>query len=80
MKIKVYRTTYNTTALLGWFAVAVGLIGAAFQYFMPSLMGFLFLAFGLVGGAITITLSGPLTTVTEHLVDATPVVPDNEKS
>lgn len=78
MKIKVYRTTYNTTALLGWFAVAVGLIGSAFQYFMPSLMGFLFLAFGLVGGVITITFSGPFKAVTEHLVEATQVVRDDE--
>lgn len=78
MKIKVYRTAYNTTALLGWIAVAIGLIGAALQYFHPSWLGFVFIAFGLVGGAITITCTGPFKTVTEHLVEAKQVVRDDE--
>lgn len=76
MKIKVYRTTYNTAALLGWIAVVIGLIGAALQYFQPSWLGFAFLAIGLVGGAITITFAGPFKTVTEHLVEAKQVVRD----
>ncbi|WP_304350847.1 hypothetical protein [Comamonas testosteroni] len=79
MKIKITKTNYNFTTLIGWTGVVLGLIGAAVQYFQPSWPGFIFLAVGLVGGAITITFSGPLKTVTEHLVDATPVVPDNEK-
>lgn len=78
MKIKLYRTTYNITALLGWVAVVIGLIGAALQYFHPSWLGFFFLAFGLVGGAITITFAGPFKNVTEHLVEAKPVLRDDE--
>lgn len=70
------KAGFQITALLGWVAVVIGLIGAALQYFQPSWPGFAFLALGLVGGAITITFAGPFKTVTEHLVEVKQVVRD----
>jgi hypothetical protein len=68
METKITVTRYNVTTLIGWIGLLLGLVGAALQFFTPSPIGFAFLTVGLIGGAITITFSGPLKTVTVRKV------------
>lgn len=59
-ELEVTVTRYNLTAVIGWAGIALGLVGAAVQYFYPSGLGFVFLAIGLIGGGITVSLAGPV--------------------
>lgn len=68
METEITITRYNFTTMIGWAGICVGLIGGAVQYFVPSLVGFAFLAIGLVGGGITVSLAGPIKTVTTRRV------------
>jgi hypothetical protein len=65
-ELEVKVTRYNVTTLIGWGAIVFGLVGAGLQFFFPSMPGIVFLAVGLIGGAITVSFSGPMRTVTVH--------------
>lgn len=68
MKTELTITRYNITALIGWFGILIGLVGALVQYFVPSSPGIYFLAVGLIGGGITVTLTGPWRTVSKRQI------------
>lgn len=69
MRIEVTRTRYNLNAIVGWFALLVGLVGCVVQYFFPSPMGFANLVVGVIGGGVTITRAGPLRAIERRHVD-----------
>lgn len=69
MKVTLTATRYNIIAMMGWMSIVVGLVSALLQYFNPSVPGIYLLAAGLVCGAITVTVGGPIKTVTQHQVE-----------
>lgn len=69
MRFEVTRTRYNVNAIIGWFALLVGIVGCAVQYFVPTALGFGFLVVGVIGGGITITRAGPLRTVEQRSIE-----------
>lgn len=73
--LEVTRTRYNLAALLGWFALLVAISSVAVQYAtgMFSLPRGVFAAIGGISGVITLTLAGPMKSVTTHDVEATVV-------
>ena len=79
--LEVTRTRYNLAALLGWFALVVALVSVAVQYATGtfSLPRFIFAAIGGISGVITITVAGPVKSVTKHDVAATVVAHEDHR-